>query len=377
MNDWMKKLKTRLPAMILLAVTLLFWGFYDRYEPAGSVLLASPSLADADRLVGDCTETNGLFTLNVPASGKRASVYFRMPGANSCELIRARARIKVEDVVEGKYGWNCARVMVLQYDENNKWIPGTHGVVAEKDTKGWEAHEDVFEMLPEAAHTDFVIQQSGKSGTAWFDSIEAQPVRLRDSFAWWRALFAGLWLWMGALYFIRCRLHCRKLHVLILLNALAILAGAMMPGKWIEASSEFAKEQVAQAVEKKPPSPTILPAAKPAKPSPDLKHMDQFNELVGDAHRSGHFLLFASLCFLVYWSAALERQHRSYYFKVAFDIFIFASITEALQNLTLDRAAGISDLRTDIYGMLLAVVLFVVAKAACRTVLKLKTSSSE
>lgn len=77
---------------------------------------------------------------------------------------------------------------------------------------------------------------------------------------------------------------------------------------------------------------------------------------------TGHFLLFASLCFLVYWSAALERQHRSYYFKVALDILLFAAITESLQFLTMDRMPRITDWFVDFYGMLTALILFMVLK---------------
>jgi hypothetical protein len=58
----------------------------------------------------------------------------------------------------------------------------------------------------------------------------------------------------------------------------------------------------------------------------------------------------------------LERQHRFYYFKRAFDILLFAAITESLQHLTLDRTAGISDWLTDVYGILSALVLFLVAR---------------
>ena len=81
-------------------------------------------------------------------------------------------------------------------------------------------------------------------------------------------------------------------------------------------------------------------------------------EMEIEAHQVGHFALFASLCFLVYLSAALERQHVGYFAKVGFDILVFAAITESLQFLTLDRNAGVSDLLIDIYGMATAFVLF-------------------
>ena len=49
MDGWKNKLKMRLPAVALLAATCLFWSLYDRYQPAGPVLLQAPTLADAAR----------------------------------------------------------------------------------------------------------------------------------------------------------------------------------------------------------------------------------------------------------------------------------------------------------------------------------------
>ncbi len=366
MKNWVQKLKLRLAAIVLLAGTVLFWGFYDRYEPAGPVLLKSPSLEQAHRVRGDCAETNGLYTLRVPASGKMARLNFRVPEATDYEHIRVRGRIKVEGVVLGKYPWSCARLIVLQYDADNKWIPGAHSVVGRDGTEDWEAHEEIFEILPETVHVDVSAQQIGASGTAWFDRIEAQPVRVRASFVWWRSIFSGVWIFMGVLYFPRCRLHERKLRTLIFLNAVAILFGSLMPEQWIEKSTDYFKEVAVQAAH------TIKPVEKPVEPKAsslakksskkqghESTRMNQFNAIVGGTHRIGHFSLFASLCFLLYLCAALERQESVYYAKVGFDLLLFASITESLQFLTLDRTAGVSDLLTDIYGMAAALLLFV------------------
>jgi VanZ family protein len=363
MNNGLQKLKMRLPAIILLAATLLFWGFYDRYESAGPVLLESPSLTDATRLHGNCAETNGLFTLRIPAGGKPASINFRMPKAMDYQYIRVHARMRVENVVEGKFPWRCARLLLTQYDETDKWIPGHHGVVAESGTKDWSAYEDIFKIVPEAVHADLIIQQVGLSGSAWFDSIEAQPLKLRASFPWWRSIFFCLWIFTGVLYFPRCRLHRRRLRLLILLNVLAILAGTLMPHKWIEGTTGHLKEAAIQVVEKARLSKVGPPVVESAKKQSEIseretRRIDHFNQIIGESHRTGHFMLFASLCFLVYCSAELERQHAIYFFKVAFDILLFAAITESLQHLTLDRTAGLSDLLTDVYGMVAALLLF-------------------
>jgi len=362
MNNWKQKLTMRLPAILLLVATALFWGFYDRYEAAGPVLLKSPSIADATHVRGNSSETNGHFVLTVPASGKTSQVIFRMPKSGGYERIRVRGRIKVHDVVKGKYPWSRARLLLLQRDKNKKGISSPHEVVTEQGSKDWTFHEEVFELEPETAYTDLTLQQIGQSGTAEFDQLMAEPVQFRTSFIGWRIIFSSLWIFMAVLYFRRCRLHRRKLKWLILLNILAILAGTLMPGVWIQDSSEKLKQTIAKSLEKpQPPKPSTQPLEKPIrKTDQQTKRIDQLNEAVGGAHSAGHFLLFASLCFLVYCSAALEQQHPTYFLKVGVDILLFATITESLQHLTIDRSAGISDLKIDLYGMAAALLLFLI-----------------
>lgn len=371
MDNWKDKLKLRLPALILLAATVIFWSRYDRYENAGSLLLESPTMADATRVRGECAETNGGFVLTVPSSanatedrpaGKSASLNFRMPGAETCEYIRVRGRIKVEDVVVGENYWRCARLLLIQYKANEKWIPGHHGVVAEEGTKGWEYHEDTFRIDPRAAHVDLVIQQTGLSGTAAFDKLAVEPIRIKASFNGWRIFFLVLWLLMALLYVPRCRLHRRKLRTLIALNALAILAGTLMPNAWIQDSAQRVKKTVQEfrasdtAPAKKAESPKEKPSTHPATLQ---KQTEWFMDVEVEAHVAGHFVLFATLCFLMYCSAALERQHPAYFFKVGADVMLFAAITESLQFLTFDRSAGLADLRIDLYGMAVALLAFV------------------
>ncbi len=350
----------RLPALVLLALTVLFWSLYDRYEADGPVLLEFPELADAIRCSGDVSGYNGHFTLRVPKGGKRARIDFTLPDAFHYETLRAHVRIKVDGVVVGKHSWNCARMLVAQYDAKNKWIPCPHGLVGEQGSKDWKGHWNEFEIQPNAARVAVILQQSGTEGVVEFDEIEVFPVRIRASFIWWRMAFAAAWIWMAFLYIPRCRLNHRKLRILILLNALAILAGSMMPGDWIADGSEWAKDAWAERSKPAPAESSAPSTEKPAakKKILDTQQMDRFNQLVGGAHGAGHFALFASLCFLVYLSAALERQHLSYFFKVGFDVLLFAAVSESLQFLTIDRKAGLSDLLFDVYGMAVAFLLF-------------------
>lgn len=365
----MKKPLLRLPAILLLAATVLFWSLYDRYEPIGQPMLPSPSLASASAVRGDVSETGGRFVLDVPMGGKTADVRFALPTAMDYSTLRVRARLKVDGVVAGKHAWNCARMLVVQYDAKGKWISGHHGLAAEKGSKDWKWTEDVFEIFPNAARADVVLQQGGKAGRAEFAGLEVWPVRIRPSFVWWRIAFAVLWLGAAILYFPRCRLHTRRLKVLISINAVAILVGTLMPSDWVDDAAVQMKATAARITASAPAAPSVQTSPVPQKPvERESAQMDRFNAVVGNAHLAGHFVLFASLCFLVYLSAALERQHPVYFFKVGLDILLFAAITESLQLLTLDRTAGIGDMRIDVYGMALALLVFLAVLPVVRRI---------
>ncbi|MDF7825102.1 VanZ family protein [Pontiellaceae bacterium B12227] len=364
MDRWKDKLKLRAPAVLLLMISLLFWGFYDPYEQIGPALLEAPTLADALRVRGDVAEANGEFVLRVPEGGKTADLRFKLDGAVEFSTIRLIGSIRTDQVVEGKYSWNSARLLLIQRDAEGKWIPGKHSLLSKDGTVPWTAQVRQFDLDPNAASAEVVISQTGKSGTAWFKEVVALPVQLKASFFWFRILFASVWLVTGLFFFRRCRLDRRKLRILILLNAMAILYGTLMPGDWIETISEQVKEKGSEMI-RKSEDPKVGAqdqsiAKKKASPvsGTETKKIGQFGTVVGTAHKLGHFGLFASLCFLVYCSAWLEKQHPVYYFKVAFDILLFAAISESLQYLTSDRTPGLLDWRTDVYGMCLAFILF-------------------
>lgn len=368
MGRWKDKLKLRVPAVLLLVVTLLFWGFYDRYEAVGPPLLESPALSDASRVRGDVSLTNGIFTLQVPAGGKTADLRFGLAGATDFSCIRVSGSIRTENVVQGRYTWNSARLLLIQRDAKGKWIPGTHGLLAEQGSVPWTSQVQEFEVDLGAASVAVVLQMTGKSGTAQFKGITAVPVQTKASFPVFRILFCALWVGMALLYFRRCRLDCRKLRVLIVLNVIVILYGTLMPGEWIQDASEQLKEKVSESIRKpaapetEKKGPTVVPKKTPDLSAAESRRIDQFNAVVGGAHRAGHFVLFASLCFLVYCSAWLEKQHPMYYLKVGLDILLFAAVSESLQFLTLDRTPGFSDWLIDIYGMLLALLLFLILR---------------
>ncbi|VGO21149.1 hypothetical protein SCARR_03220 [Pontiella sulfatireligans] len=362
MNDWMQKLKMRLPVMVLLAATFLFWGSYDPCKPDGPVLLDSPALADAAVAEGDCSEVNSVFTLRRPASGIKPVVRFVLSGIAGCETIRLSGRIRAENVVRGRYHSSCARLVLVQRDIEGKWVAGTESRMYGAGSFGWTEFLNDYLILPSTVSAEVVLLQSGESGTAQFDSIAAYPVKARAAGPW-KMAFAAAWGIMGVVYFRRCRLHTRRLGHLILLNALVILVGVLMPNTWLQQAPGRIHSIMDQF------------SCAHGSEAPELqKHLvtagldiDLVDHVVGTVNRSvGHFLLFGSLSFLVLLSVALERLHPFHYLAVAFDMLLFGGVTEALQYLTPDRTVDVVDLLCNAYGMLAAMVLFSVVRVCWR-----------
>jgi VanZ family protein len=361
---WKNKLTLRVPAILLLAATLLFWGGYDPHVSVGPALISAPVLADGYQTNGDISQSNGIFTLHVPEGGKRADLRFKLDRAGEFTIIRVSGSIRTDNVVKGKHVWRSARMLLTQRDKKGKWVSVKHSLLPKQGTVPWTKQSQDFNIHPLTFTADLVIQQTGKSGTAQFKNVVAQPMEIKASFTWFRILFVSSWIFMALLYYRRCRLNRRKLRTLILLNTIAILFGTLMPGDWLENISQQLKQKTSVSF-LQPAASKVEIQGNPAvttKPSvieqTKSRRIELFNSVIASPQKLGHFVLFASLCFLVYCSAWIEKQHPVYYFKVGLDILLFAGVTESLQYLTTDRTPSIADWIIDIFGLLTAFALF-------------------
>jgi len=374
-NSWKDKIVMRLPALLLLLGTVLFWSIYDRYQQTDAILLKNPSLETGFLQRGDVSQTNEFFVLRVPPNGSLAQIRFHLPSAEKYDLLRVEARAKATDIVEGDRPWKCARLLLLQYNAKNKWIPTpNHQLFSKKNgSTRWEKVRKEIDVLPETDHLVLILQQIGKEGTVEFAQIRVYPVKLRSSFLWWRLFFAVAWATLAFFYLPKAHFRQRKLNLLIGLNIVAILFGVLMPADWIKQSAEWAGKTWAEYELKStsstppsasPPSKKITTPANPKLPKPKLEKSNKArkNELTTqmteEAHAAGHFGLFTSLAFLLFLSFFLEQQKFPQYFKMFGDLLLFAAVTESLQFLTMDRTPGFYDFRLDLYGLTLGFLLF-------------------
>jgi hypothetical protein len=348
MRSLLHKLIQRLPAVTLLAVSILFWSQYDRYESSGAFLLQSPPLSAASFLQGEISETTDGLILKASENDPPAHLQFPIPAIPPHRLVRVRAGISVEVPQQRPSASSCTRICLRQYGPDNEPIDTKSNLASLSGSHAWKQHEKVFKIHSRTLRAELILYLPETNGTARIDHLEIQPVQVRTSFRWWRAVFACLWITAAIIYFKRCRLHDRRLRLPIFLNVLIIIIGTLLPYQWIHQASDQVKGALEQAED--PYGSTAKNAAEP----PDCPVIRLFN----NASSIGHFILFASLCFLIYLSAALEKQPPFYYVKVGGDLLHFAAITEALQFITPDRTATLCDLRTDVYGLTLALLLF-------------------
>jgi VanZ family protein len=347
----------------------LFWSFYDRYELAGPVLLQNPEITLGEHIRGNVSEENGVYRLQLSAAGKPAYIRFLLPNALNYKTIRIEARAKTEGVVPRDSVWRCARIVFFQYDQSNHWIPSNHALLTLKGSNDWKFYRQEFEIQPEADHVALVLEQSGSAGIAWYDQIVVEPVVLKKSFVWWQGLFVVSWLVLGTVFYWQFWRRARRFKFLILLNVFALLFGVLMPEQWITASSLWVKQQVkkkqqvvATVSKKSVKKPEKVSDKKPQNFKPrhhTHRVAEKFTQVVEKVHVMGHFLLFASLLFLLYLSAVFEQRRLIYFGATFLNLILFSAVTEALQFLTMDRSPGLGDLKIDFYGMLTGFILFI------------------
>lgn len=355
----MNKLKLRLPAIVLLAATFLFWSNYDPCRPYAPVLLESATLADALYVDGQCSESGSVFTLTRPLGGAIPAVGFKLPEVSNHRMLRLRGRMRAESVVPGKYNFNCARLTLIQRDAAGRVVSQYDADAHGSGTFGWTKCLTDYYLHRGVDQVEVLLTQQGESGTAQFDSIKVSPVRFKGRTHWIKYAFAGAWLLMGLFYFRRCRLHTRRLRHLILLNVILILVGVMLPMRVVQYGIHDLKMLISHLQVGNPTGSEPLIAA-----GLGIDLPGHFEDVIGQAF--GHFFLFGSLCFLVLLSGALEGQPRRYYFKVAFDLLLFGGVTEALQYLTPDRTVDLNDMLHNAYGMLSAMALFIIVRTLWR-----------
>ncbi|QBG47927.1 VanZ family protein [Verrucomicrobia bacterium S94] len=365
MDEGMNQLKKRLPALIMLAATLFIWPAVDPCRPSAEPLLDYPSLAEADFVHGDCSASDGVIQINQHAAGDHPEVIFDLGNVSRYEIIRLSGYLQAAPVPDIHAGHTVALRLDQKLADERILRGSWHRMSAVGTLKRSFFIQDYI-LESDAVSAQVVLSRHGSVGTASFDSIRAVPVQWSGFYPFIRWGFILTWCLLGMLYYRICRLHERPLRHLLLLNALVIIIGVMLPTRWFQYGPGFLRWfslLEMQAV------PAVSPAYELVSAGLGGGLLDHFKYIIGRS--AGHFLFFGSLSFLTFLSGALERREYRFYPRAGLDILLFGAVTESLQYFAVERTVDIQDMLCNAYGMLAAMLLFMGVKkvwnlAECR-----------
>ncbi|WP_322609246.1 VanZ family protein [Pontiella agarivorans] len=340
----------------MLAATLFVWPAIDPCRPAGQPLLDHPQLVAADFVHGDCSATNGIIRINQHAAGDHPEVIFDLGNVSRYEIIRLSGCLQADPVPDIHAG-HTVSLRLDQRLADGQLLRGSWHRMSAVGTLERSFFIQDYMLENDAVATQVVLSRHGSVGSAAFDSIQAVPVVRSGFYPWVRWSFILTWCLLGIFYYRICRLHERPLRYLILLNALVILVGVMLPTRWFQYGPGFLRwfSQLEMQT-----SPAVSPAYELVAAGLGSGLLDHFEYIIGRS--TGHFLFFGSLAFLTFLSGALECREYRFYPRAGLDILLFGAVTESLQYFAVERTVDIQDMLCNTYGMLVALLLFILLR---------------
>ena len=359
MEDVRTQIKMRLPAIVLLAATFLIWPSIDPYVLAGTPLLDGPVLADAALIRGRCAESNSVITLTQLEHRNPPRVVYSLGDISAYSVIRLSGFLQASAVTNRNGGHSVALKLVGKTEEGAPVRGVPHSLTATGQLERSFFHQD-YVFGDSVVGAEVELSRYDSIGTARFDSVRAEPMQINPVRPVFRWGFMGAWFALGIFYFRACRLHKRKLRHLIFLNALVILIGVLLPTHWIQYGPSFLRVFSDSTVFDGVPMAQTPMASGMVSAGLGAGLVQHFDFIIGRS--LGHFVLFGSLTFLVLLSGALEGESDDHALRVVFDVLLFGAVTESLQFFAIERTVDLADMLCNAYGVLAALMVFVMLK---------------
>ena len=368
-------------AAAFLAVMALFFTYHDWYRDVGDNLVAGGALEESPltasgSTVGGSWRGRGPQVEWAPRSGFDGSGGVRLgtdPGRGSSlnyavehpagsRFLRLSGRLRTDDIVQGKNGWDNARLVLSFTDRNRRRV--FHDVCGITGSAGWRLCERVIAVPTSAVAAEIHVQNLAASGTLWVDDLTLTPAVKKSSTALWRALFGTLWCAVLVYCAWLSRLLEQPLGLAILVIAIVIIAGVAAPESTIEKIVDRGADTVNGLVVAEQ-----FPAALPAAGAPDSRSRWTHEVrrtfawpfgLVFTVKKLGHFVLFGALAFLAFSSTARRCQAgtrssdpATEFATTGVALILFAAAAEVVQFLPTSRTPSLIDWGIDTAGILL------------------------
>lgn len=372
------------PGILFLAVMTVFFLLYEPFREAGPSLTgpgdfeweggpAAPGDFPAPKDSWVRTNPRAVWKPGAGRSGsggieieggeaKGGSVRLVVTPPGGTEFLRVTGWLKTEGVTQGRRTWYHARIVFFFQDREGKGhfeIP--HVACHRTGTNDWLFCDKVFAVPDFAADGQLLLQNQGRTGTAWFDDLQVRPVVRKQGAVVWQVAFTSGWTLLFLLALGELKPWRRPLGWLIVALLFAILAGVTLS---IASLQEVTDQGLAIWDERAAPATSDAPPPPPrSNPSP-LTSPEGFDRMALDftLHKGAHALLFGALGGVVCLSLRRSRLNQPPAFRRAVvrslpPLLLFAVATEILQFPTASRSPRLSDILINSAGVLAGIAI--------------------
>jgi VanZ family protein len=238
---------TKIALFILLAVvSLVGHNYIKQYEKIGSEILSNNWSLQSSK--GSTAEINGnllyLFSLDY---SKSVSMKQTILPVISGAILELSADIKCENVKPGVESYNRAKLILMQYDRDERGLNLPHHVASIFGTHEWDSYNNYFTISPDTKQIIVSAQLSHCTGSLWIKNIHLYPVIQTHAYTYFKIIILVIW----AIYFIillaPCFINIKNnivIRISLVLVFILIIIGVTIPSDMKFQITDYANELI-------------------------------------------------------------------------------------------------------------------------------------
>lgn len=322
--------------------------FVEQYEDVGPQILHNSQFSN--ELEGWNVHTaeggmirvnNGIVSLENHEPRGTVEIVQELRGLPHGERFHFSTDSRCRNVVQGERGWNKARLLFVQRDNEKSYYGVPHVLVANTGTHEWNRESKIFQIDDKTSVVRVSIQLSQSCGE--FSVKNPSVLQVRQNWLYGLFKWLAISLWLVFLWGL-IRSYWRSsgtgaVKVLLGIIVVLIVFGVSIPGRL---KNELRDDMMSGVGEH---SVSSGPAAADTHPASRLLNVD--------ITKWGHFFLFASFAILL----ILGNEKKSVGLAVQY-ILLVAAATELLQFYIEGRSPLFLDFFIDMSGGLVGILIW-------------------
>jgi len=165
----------------------------------------------------------------------------------SGSILELSADIKCKNVKPGVESYNRARLILMQYDRDGRWLNLSHQVASIYGTHEWDSYNKYFIINPETNKIIVSAELCHCTGSLWIKNIHLYPVIQTHAYTYFKIIILVIW----AIYFIillgPCFINIKNnivIRITLVLVFILIIIGVTIPSDMKFQITDYANELI-------------------------------------------------------------------------------------------------------------------------------------